>query len=399
VNYDIPWEIEVYYLPALLAMAIWAGHGLDRLGAFCERGRLSLLSPALALCVPLGALISNFSTCDLSEQTFVLDHARDVAGVMEPDASIILPETNPTFALIYLRHVEHKATGLAMWSGVDAKVIPVEKAIQPAHEQKAIPETLFVHRALTKGTPVYCVDRRAESALSGFAQIPWGCLYRIVRTDESAEWMERARDPASYEFRFNPDEQRLEYGSEQRLIVCRTLLVRADYAWEHGDREHADHIYTRVRELGSGLPSIPGRIGMRYAEQGRPEKAVEIYESALREGEDAALRNRLGALYGRLGKLAAAENEFVAALHRKPGFAEAYANLASVYGRRGEIDKAVEQLELALEHDPHHVRALRNLAIARMNSGRKDDARTLLERALAVNPAQEDIRELLDTMR
>jgi tetratricopeptide (TPR) repeat protein len=181
-------------------------------------------------------------------------------------------------------------------------------------------------------------------------------------------------------------------------MISRYLLVRGDHAWERGDIEEADRHYADALAAGEGLASVVGQIGQRHVDQSRPERAVEVYEGAVADLEDPVLHTRLGAIYGREGRLDEAEEQFQRALELQPALAEAHANLASVYGRRGEIDRAVAELEIALQHDPNSILALKNLGTAYANLGRPDEARDLLQRALAINPLDDEVRTRLDAI-
>jgi tetratricopeptide (TPR) repeat protein len=393
INYDIPWEIEVYYLPALLAMALWLGFGLDAALRWSKARRLLPAAAALALAVPTLALALNFGPNDLSHQRFVMDNALDAVAAVEPNAAIILPSTNPTFSLLYLTRVERQATGLALWSRCEGGVASVEEAIHP-HRTLA-PEPRFIAEQLAKGRPVYTIERQPAGSLAGFGQVPWDCLYRIVPASERAAWMAKAPDALHAPHRFQPDRQRLRYGAEQALLACRYLLVQADYAWEHQDRGLADKLYGRALAIGEELPSVAAQVASRYVEQGRSEQAAQVCERALRRHGDAALHNQLGAIYGRAGRLDDAQRQFEQAIALEPRLAEAHANLASVYGQRGEIERAIKELELALSYEPGNLLALRNLAFAYAQTGRTDEARELLQRSLEVNPRQQDVRDQL----
>jgi hypothetical protein len=395
INYDIPWEIRVYYLPALLAVALWIGFGLHAVVEWLARRRRLRWLCLLLLAVPAAALALNFRQNDLSRQRFVVDNALDIIHVVEPKSVILLPSTNPTYALLYLTWVEGRAPEISLWSRVQGGLTPVERAVHPAREAPPVPETRLVSEWTGEGLPVYTVDREPAGALAGFVQIPWGCLYRLAPARDRAALMARAPDALSWDQRFDVAHQRFEYGEEQKLLACRYLLVPGDYAWERGDLALADRFHERALGLGGGLPSISAQVGQRYVEQGRAELAVRVYRDALARKDDSLIRNRLGAIYGRRGQLDEAAEQFQHAIYLRPDYAEAHANLASVYGRRGELDKAVSELELALRHDPNSLLALRNLAFAYVQLGRPYDARLLLKRALAINPADANVEELL----
>ncbi|MBN1461192.1 MAG: DUF2723 domain-containing protein, partial [Armatimonadetes bacterium] len=398
IGYDIPWEIDVYYLPAVLVLTVWLAYGLEALVDWTRAHHAPRSAVAICLVLPALALGFNFRANDLSRQTFAMDNALDILDVVEPNAIVLLPSTNPTFSLLYLKHVAGEATQLQLVSRLDRGVAPTELAVRPANELQLTPEPRFVADAVADGTPVYAVERSPEAALSGFAQIPWGCVYRLVPAHLEAEWRAQAPDPLSADFGFDVDGQGFIYGTEQAAIACRYLLVQGDAAWASGDHTRADALYERALTLGSELASVFAQVGQRYSEQGRSKRAMEVYELGLARHDDPVLHNRLGVLYGRAGRLDEAEQQFRLALGLDPNYADAHANLASVYGRRGDIEQAVKELETALDLDPANLLALKNLGFAYAQMGRLEDARQLLERSLDINPAQPEVHELLSSL-
>ncbi len=397
INYDIPWEINVYYLPALLALAVWIAFGFQWLG---ERLAARLRPASLVVfAVPAVLIAINYRVNDLSHQTFVLDNARDVVRSAGPRGAVVLPPTNPTFALLYLKHVEKRIPEVSLWSQTERGVVPTDRAVLPGNTSAVADAPLPPIPDLRRPQPAvtaYWVDRQPQSDLFGLTLIPWGCLYRAVPIAEKDGWLKRAPAPtvSALEITGRP----FRYGAEERLIACRYLLVQGDRAWEDGDKAEADRCYREVERIGGSLPEIPAQLGMRYAEQGRTDLAVDTYEKAIARKDDALLRNRLGAIYGRQNRPAEAEEQFRRAIALKPDYAEAHANLGSVYGRTGRIEDAIKETEQALALDPNSLLALRNLGFAYAQMGRTDEARKLLQRALDLNPEQADVRKLLDRL-
>jgi|GEM_PF-2642344 len=398
INYDIPWEIEVYYLPAILALTFCVAFGLDAAVQWlARRPKLKPLA-GLALVMPALAFVTNFARNDLSEQRFVLENTTDILKVIEPQSCIILPSTNPTFALMYQKFVENQAVDVELWSRVEGGVVPTTKAVHPSEERRAISEARFIGESIARGKAVFAVDRVPDSALSGFAQVPWGCLYRIMPAAQKRSTFETAPDPFRHPFDLDISRRRFTYGSEERLIASRYILVRADYAWMRGDEGLSDRLLERTLNIGGELASVVAQVGQRNLEQGRTEDAARVYDQALQTAPDALLHVRLGSIYGRTNRLELAQEQFEKALTIDPTNADAHANLASVYGRRGDIEAAVRELETALVYEPNNILALKNLGFAYAQMGRFDDARRALEHALEVNPAQKESRDLLNSL-
>jgi len=408
INYDIPWEINVYYMQALLAFTIWAAFGLQWLAGRLARARLRLAA-LVVFAAPAALIAANFRPNDLSGQTFVMYNALDVLDSVGSPAAVVLPRTNPTFALLYLQEVEAEAQQVALYCETERGIVPADLAVYPDARypvEWGEPEPLlqFVRadsdHPWRPTSPVFFIERRPASELPGHALVPWGCVYRVVPADQAASAIRQAPGAARASARVpaalrSPDYGAIAYGDEGRLIACRYLLVQGDYAWDHGDQAQADRCYREVDRIGGSLPEIPAQLGMRYAEQGRTNIAIETYRKAIARKDDALLRNRLVAIYGRQNRLTEAEEQFRRAITLKADFAEAHANLGSVYGRMGKIEDAVRETEQALALDPFSLLALRNLGFAYAQMGRTNDARRLLQRALDLDPNQDDVRNLL----
>ncbi len=394
VNYDIPWEIDVYYLPALFVLAIWLGCGLEWL-LTRTAGRLTPAAAAGLFLVPALALGGNFRNNDLSQQRFVLENAQDTLAQLPPHATLLLPSTNPTFALLYLTRVEHQRPDVQLWSRLERGVATVEHAVYPTDLVTVEPEARFVSTRLAAGEPVFSVERQPESRLPGIAQLPWVCLYRLAPAAEKERWGRQVPDPARAARRFDPLHQQLRFGDEHRLLASRYLLVEGDYLQGRGEGARAEAQYQQALRIGGEGPGVATQVAQRESDGGRLEAAAALYRRALARQEDADTCSRLGVVYGKQGDLAGAEKQFRRALELQPDLADAHANLASIYGRKGELQQAVAELEAALASDPAHLQALKNLGFAYTQLGQPDKARGLLERAVELDPTDAQVGELL----
>lgn len=379
INYDIPWEIEVYYLPGYFFMTVFIGYALDGLHRLLQQKTGRRFAPVILL-FPLCALALHWRENDLSKQTFVMDNVEDILTVIDPDSHLILPNNNPTFAMIYLKNIDPRAAQLQLWTRSNGNITSIEQGVFPEAEKRLITEPYFLAQTAGKGQPVYTVDRQADASLPGFVQIPWACVYRIVAKEAPRPL---APNPL---LRFNPEQQTFRFGEEQKMLACRQWLVAADYAAEQGQLAVADSLYSRALRLGENYPSLPGAIGQRYLHQGREEAALTMYRALLKKKDDADLHLKLGAILGRRNQLDEAKIEFEQALRLQPDLAEAHANLASVYGRRNQLAQAAVELEAALKYDPNHVPALLNLANYYQKTNRQLEAQKLWARAKQIDP-------------
>lgn len=94
VNYDIH-DIDAYFLPAFLVLALWAGIGiglaaaaLGRWRSLAPRGRTAL-GLVLALLVPAFALEWNYSAASQRNQRLVVDYTTAMFASLEPNAVIL----------------------------------------------------------------------------------------------------------------------------------------------------------------------------------------------------------------------------------------------------------------------------------------------------------------------
>ncbi len=161
-NYNIPWEIDVYYLPALFVLAIWLGlcpelaararsgacPSGDRPGAV--RGSGLHAGPALPKQRPLAAGLHAGPWAGCAGPASA--GRNDPASFDQPDVRAALPDP-----------VRAPAAGCAtLLARLDKGVAPVKEAVYPADEVKITPEARFVAERLAQGGAVFA--RRAASA-------------------------------------------------------------------------------------------------------------------------------------------------------------------------------------------------------------------------------------------
>jgi tetratricopeptide (TPR) repeat protein len=143
---------------------------------------------------------------------------------------------------------------------------------------------------------------------------------------------------------------------------------------DQGKLDKAEEMYQRAlqgkeKALGpdhtSTLDTV-NNLGLLYKDQGKLDKAEEMYQRALQGYEKALGRdhtstlgtvNNLGALYAGQGKLDKAEEMFERALQGREkalgrdhtSTLETVNNLGVLYRRQGKLDKAEEMFEQALQ--------------------------------------------------
>jgi GWxTD domain-containing protein len=151
-------------------------------------------------------------------------------------------------------------------------------------------------------------------------------------------------------------------------------------------------------------PEIPGLVssmlGEQYLARNEPAKARERFEQALKDNP------KLGLAREHLARLAAQEEDFEKVVTLlEPVYAqvkdryEVLAPLGEAYFRRGDFARAAELLELALplrRPTPSLLNALASSQYRLQNPGR---ALELFEQSLALDPAQSEVRELVEKLK
>jgi len=146
-----------------------------------------------------------------------------------------------------------------------------------------------------------------------------------------------------------------------------------------------------------GAPRTPYDAALRDLEQGRPERALAVFEAMLQTETSpparAQLENKRGVALVRLERRAEAASAFEAALENAP-FSPALVNLGNLAFEAGATDAAMDFYRRAVECDPQNASAHRHLALAYRRSGREPEAYESFRRArrLEVRPAGKQSR-------
>jgi tetratricopeptide (TPR) repeat protein len=382
VNYDIPWEIEVYYIPLILVLAIAAGVGL---ALILERSRpAGMAAVAVAVVVPVTL---NFADNDLSESDLVDRYGRDVLDSLPPDAVLVTPPTNPTFILLYLTAVEGERPDVRVLVRTESGLAPLGEALRPG----AQPAVTAWSLASDERHPLFFADRDPLDDLPGYMLEPQGAVYRLARAGE--EHGTRPREA----LRVDPDRLMIDPEDDfhLRLIAVRYLLLRADRAFREGDTTGARAEIGRARDLGGDLAAVEAEIALSLVAAGDREQAIAEYERALALEEVASIANRLGRLRLETGDENGAEGDFRHAIELDDELAMAHSNLGGLLGQRGDYEGAVVELERAVDLDPLSIKAHNNLGTALLLLGEAEGSAAAYRRSLALNPDQPHVRSLL----
>ncbi len=387
LNYDIPWEIEVYYIPLVIILALAGGVGIAALAARAGRAAPAIAAAGLVFAALPGVL--HFAELDRRDERLIDDYGRDVLDSLPPNAVIVTPPDNPTFILLYLTAVEGARPDLRIYVEGEHGLAPLGEALRPGARPLVTPASLAADGARH---PVFYAKRDPLDDLPGFELLPAGAVYRLRRAgttgDETGGPLRLRVDP---ERDVSPEDD-----FHLRLVGAHYLVLRAEAALARGDTAGAAVEIERARHLGRDLAAVDGAIGLALAAAGDRAGAAAAYERALAEEEVGSLANRLGRLRLELGDTTAAEAAFRRAIALDPKLAMAHSNLGALLGQRGDYAGAIAELERAVALDPMSTKAHNNLGMAFLLAGQPARAVAEFRRSLSLNPEQPAVRGLLE---
>lgn len=139
--------------------------------------------------------------------------------------------------------------------------------------------------------------------------------------------------------------------------------------------------------------------GEELFRSGNLDEARKVFEELARlDPLNPEVLNNLGTVLYHKGDIHAAEQNFLKAFELDGSYLEAIFNLADLHFNSKKWDKAAHFLELYLSNSPPDKEDLNKLAIAYMESGFLQKAVEALKKSLDVDPAQDEIREMLGAL-
>jgi arylsulfatase A-like enzyme/Flp pilus assembly protein TadD len=212
-----------------------------------------------------------------------------------------------------------------------------------------------------------------------------------------------------------------EADDPKALIELDRWIQEGIDAWQHGRRDEAFAIYTRVIERRPSMPigyrnlallqwqsgdarnaigtlerafrasaiepGMSTQLGSYLAEAGRPRDAIAILTPlASANPADPDALNALGIAYARAGRLDDSSRAFHRVLDAYPEDVQAFENIGALELQRGNLPAARQALERAVALDPKSARAHNGLGVIARKSGRIDEAFDHWRRAVALAP-------------
>ncbi len=162
----------------------------------------------------------------------------------------------------------------------------------------------------------------------------------------------------------------------------------AEQAARENKLEKAVELYEQALKENPDSGLINYHLGYTYGLMGNKAKEVELYQKAVDLGyEDGTLYYNLGMAYGERGDLDKAEAVFKKALERDANNADAHFGLAIIYEssqRTAEAEKAYLE---AIRSDAKHLDAYIRLSLLYEQDQQHDKAKATLQKLLQIEPA------------
>lgn len=235
-------------------------------------------------------------------------------------------------------------------------------------------------------------------------------LYRRGMVDAAIQEFHAALqfDPRNFTAHFNlgliyRERQRYPQAVEHLQIArelmpsdIATLLALTDAYFHTGEAQEGIALSRQLLSSHADDPQVNFSMGTLLLEQKEYAEAAACLERArVAEPQNFELLHDLGQAYTHLGKYAAAENAFLAALSLRENAVQTLYQLAIAYTEWGHADQAIQVLVRARGLAPARPDVLLLLGRVCIREGFIDDAIEVLQRCAALNPDKVDPHLLL----
>ena len=382
INYNIPWEIDVYYIPVVLIAAFWS-FWLFSIVPF----RFGFFLPLVAV-LPL---LLNFHHNDRSKNSIALDYGIDLLTTVPENGTLILPQTDAAFSVLYLTAVEHKRPDLKVWVHNDKGFTTLRDGVNP--DAPSVP----MEKLLADNKEVYLAQRVTAETARGYQTVPYGTVYLLVPGGNKP-----GRPPIDFRsYRLEKhvvQPPKFFIDDRNRAVLAAYHMARGDAVLSSGQNSPAMQEYLKAESLGKDLAEIRSQLALRFAELGNKTAAIAQLRASLNLTESAGDHNRLGRLLAETGRTDEAMTAFVRAIQLEPNLAIAHSNLGAILGMKGDTRRAIEELELSVKLDPTDPKAHNNIALVYIKTGNRAEAAAHLKASLNLDPNQELVKKQLDDL-
>jgi hypothetical protein len=326
-------DVEVFFLPLFVGLALSAGLGVGGLTA-CGNRVLRIAGVSAGVVLVTATLGANFRGHDLRGMRAAESYAHDILDTV-PHDGVLFVEAGDAFGLLYVSQTLGERPDVTIYDRHvnlfrslrdDFPIAPLRGESFLAHSIRT--EQMFIDGELSGADPraILFLGWPGYPTPPRYRLEPVGLLYRVLpaaRPLENTEhlWGSYRAEEAQH--------QAVRTGDPIALAIAATyVMARAERAIFEEDREAADALFEKAGSLGSA---------------------------------DAGVQSYIGTIYGRYGDPARAVLWFRRAVEVRPSYINAWNNLALAHELTGDVEAAKRALRRSLEIAPRQSEAAASL--------------------------------------
>ncbi len=143
----------------------------------------------------------------------------------------------------------------------------------------------------------------------------------------------------------------------------------------------------KAQELNANFSPVNITLGIVYAGTGKPNEAITLFETALRNDPSSAEAYRgLAKAYEALGNLSDAEKTYRRSIELRPDYWGGYNDLGVFYSKNNRYDDAIVTFNKVISLTPDNYRGYNNLGGMYYFLERWSDAREMFEQSYKIRP-------------
>lgn len=364
-------EITVFTLPTCVVLAILIGVGMAEVLEGCRRipgigpGMQNAVRAAFCL-MPVAFLLFYFQPHDYSRNYTASEHATNIFRTMGPGSTLFVEADNNAFPVAYGRIVEQERPDVKVYDrfNIIFKMPYVGKARKPFvgewKEYRDFLERHIIEKAGPSGVFYSIFEPASVSLPEGYALVPYGVLYQVMRGDGSSH-----RFKVKNVFRYYATESyydTFERDFHSREICSNFFYGYGVFVFMTGNRELGLRYMRRASRIGYDDTAVHSAIGTFLTREGLFEEArLELQKMSMYYDDLSIVHNNWGYFY-----------------HKK-----------------GEFEKAVQRFRKAVALKPKRFAYYNNLGFSLYEAGKKEEALRVFQKSLEIKKGQQDIQRFI----
>jgi len=269
-------DIEAYFIPAFLLMALLAGCLLER--CYVAAGQLkpvglSKFAMAVLVLVCFWPAASNWAESDQSNNTMARDYGLNMLTSLAPDSALFVDGEAELFVLAYLKIVENVRPDVDLYD-CRQNIFYIPEVRKRGKENMNIASLYrFAKGLLEKQRPVYFSNK----IFADLGYEPHGLLFLVHARSSSS-----ATTPDVWEKYDKRGLDRDHVDGPSRETVGKYYFSRARSLWTKGDRVGSNDFLEKALKAAGDQPLILKFASIFYMETNRQQEARPVLEKALK---------------------------------------------------------------------------------------------------------------------